>query len=731
MSGDETTNTESLKVDLEEALAFLQNLCGSGNWHLTAIAPDGAVRNRTFGPSERGSAADSISTNSGIRNIYVHVNPLKEGIKNVKAKKEHIAAAAYVHVDIDDADGLERLKAFAIRPTAVVASGGGYNAYWKLAEPLADIEVAESINRWHVQELNGDPAATDVSRILRVPGTMNLPNKKKLERGRVPVMAYVVEEMTDWNLTYPSVQFGKVELSKSASKGRVLTSKKVSEVAEVAVRDLPEGLDERLVRVALTGDDSERPRGKEDARYPSRSEAVFAVACGLGRAGLSAEEIAGVLINPALGISASILEKRSPKDEALRQATKALLAIGDDWPDGVQPKTGIPNSGFQNTQAAILRLGIVCRFDAYRNRMTVSGQVLQQFVGDYSDRISLFVRDLIGKHFGFDPGNERTNDSIVNLCSLNMFDPVRDYLDSLKWDGVGRINEFLTNFCGADDSAYTKAVSAITLIAAVRRVRSPGIKFDTIPVWEGVQGSGKSTAIKILASPEFFSDQDILILDQKAQMEVMEGVWLYEIGELAGMRFTEVNKIKAFASRSTDKARPAYGRVAENRPRRGILIGTTNDDEYLKDETGNRRFWPVATDKIDLPAITEARDQLWAEAAAREAKGESITLPETLWVEAAIEQAKRVSPDPWSDTLASIKGIVLNGREIIATQYLLTQVLNIRSIENNNYLGKRLARVMRGLGWNGSETLTFRYGHKAKGYWRTSTKEDDPAEEPI
>jgi Virulence-associated protein E/RepB DNA-primase from phage plasmid len=731
MSSDETTNTECLKVDVEEALDFLQNLCGSGNWHLTAIIPDGAVRNRTFGPSERGAAADSISTNSGIRNIYVHVNTLKEGIKNVKAKKEHIAAAAYVHIDIDDADGRERVKAFAIPPTAIVASGGGYNAYWKLTEPLADIEAAESINRWLVQELNGDSAATDVSRILRVPGTMNLPTKKKLERGRVPVMAHVVKEMTDWTLAYPAEQFGKVELPKSASKGKGLISKKVSEVAEVAVRDLPDVLDERLVRVALTGDDPERPRGKEDARYPSRSEAVFAVACGLGRAGLSAEEIAGVLINPALGISASILEKRNPRDEALRQATKALLAIGDDWPDGVQPKTGIPNSGFQNTQAAILRLGIVCRFDVYRNRMTVSGQVLQQFVGDYSDRISLFVRDLIGKHFGFDPGNERTNDSIVNLCSLNMFDPVRDYLDSLKWDGVSRINKFLIKFCGADDSVYTEAVSAITFIAAVRRVRSPGIKFDTIPVWEGVQGSGKSTAIKILASSEFFSDQDLLALDQKAQMEVMEGVWIFEICELAGMRHTEVNKIKAFASRSTDKARPAYGRVAEIRPRRGILIGTTNDDEYLKDETGNRRFWPVATDKIDLPAIAAVRDQLWAEAAIREANGESITLPETLWVLAAVEQAKRVSPDPWADTLTSIKGIVLNGREIIATQYLLTQVLNIRSIENNNYLGKRLARVMRGLGWNGSETLTFRYGQKAKGYWRTSTLEDDPAEDPI
>jgi hypothetical protein len=731
MSSDEKINTEPPKVDVEEALTFLQNLCGSGNWHLTAIIPDGAVRNRTFGPSERGAAADSIITNSGIRNIYVHVNPLKEGIKNVKAKKENIFAAAYVHLDIDDADGLERLKAFAILPTAIVASGGGYNAYWRLAEPLADTGVAESINRWLVQELNGDPAATDVSRILRVPGTINLPNKKKLERGRVPVMARVVQEMTDWSLAYSAEQFGKVEFAKSTAKSKVLTSKKVSEVAEVAVRDLPEGLDERLVRVALTGDDPERPRGKENARYPSRSEAVFAVACGLGRAGLPAEEIAGVLLNPALGISACILEKRSPRDEALRQATKALLAIGDDWPDGVQPKTGIPNSGFQNTQAAILRLGIVCRFDVYRNRMTVSGQVLQQFVGDYSDRISLFVRDLIGKNFGFDPGNERTNDSIVHLSTLNAFDPVRDYLDSLKWDGVARINEFLTKFCGADDSEYTKAISAITLIAAVRRVRSPGIKFDTIPVWEGVQGSGKSTAIKILASPEFFSDQDILILDQKAQMEVMEGVWLYEIGELAGMRHTEVNKIKAFASRSTDKARPAYCRVAENRPRRGILIGTTNDDEYLKDETGNRRFWPVATDKIDLPAIAEARDLLWAEAAAREAKGESITLPETLWVLAAAEQAKRVSPDPWVDTVANAKGMVVNGREILATQYLVAEVLNIRNIENSNYIGKRLARVMRGLGWNGPETLTFQYGHKAKGYWRTSAKEDDPADDPI
>ena len=730
MSDDENKKIE-LQVDVDEALAFLQNLCGDGDWHLTAIIPDGKIKNRTFGPLERGTAADSIRANSGIRNIYVHVNPLKDGVKNAKAKKEHIAAAAYAHVDIDDADGLERLKGFYLRSTAVVASGGGYNAYWKFDVPVIDLELVECINRWLVQELKGDRAATDVSRILRVPGTMNLPNKKKLERGRTPVLARVVTEMTDWSIVYNVTQFGKVDAWKPSVKASPAIFKVDSVVADIEARELPERLDGRIVQVAITGDDPERPRGKENARYPSRSEAVFAVACALGRLELPLEEIAGVLLNPKLGISASIREKRSPRDEALKQATKALLAVGKDWPDGVQPKTGIPNGGFQNTQAAVLRLSIACRYDVYRNRMTVGGQVLQQFAGDYSDRISLFVRDLIGKTDGFDPGNEKTNDAIVNLCTLNMFDPVRDYLDSLKWDGMARIDEFLVKFCGTEDTPYNRAISGLTFIAAVRRVRSPGIKFDTIPVWEGEQGSGKSTAIKILASPEFFSDQDLLALEQKAQMEVMEGVWLYEICELAGMRYTDVNKIKAFASRSVDKARPAYGRVAELRPRRGIMIGTTNDDEYLKDGTGNRRFWPVATGKFDLPAIAEARDQLWAEAAAREAKGESIVLPEGLWLAAAVEQAKRVAPDPWADVLSNVTGWVSNGRELIATGYLLTEVLNLRSSENTNYVAKRLARVMRGLGWSGPDTQSFPHGRKAKGYWRPIDPQNDPVEEPI
>lgn len=709
-----------------EALEFLEGLHPGEDWHLTAILPDGPIRNRTFGPDEREAAAEAIQANIGHRNIYVHVNRVKPGISNVKAKKEMIEAAVYVHIDIDDAQGLERLHAFNLPPTAVVLSGGGYNAYWKLAEPLTDLDQAESINRWLVQQLDGDRAATDVSRILRVPGTLNLPTKTKRERGRVEVRAQLLRDMTDWTRTYDIGQFGHTDTSKPLPRDESTRLRsEPSPPLTIEPRPLPEGLDERIAQVARIGDDPKRPRGRPNARYPSRSEAVFAVACALGRSGRSIEDIAGILLNPELGVSASIREKRNPEAEAIRQATKAMLAVGNDWPDGCNTKSDTPLRGFLNTQTAILRLGISCAFDIFRNRMTISGKALPQDLSNISERVTIFIRDLICKTYGFDPANEMTRDALVNLCSQNTFDPVCDYLDSLIWDGVPRINGFLTNFAEAEDSDYTRAVSSIIFIAAVRRVRSPGVKFDTIPVLEGDQGTGKSTLIKILASPEFFSDQDLLALDQKAQMEIMEGVWLFELCELAGIRFADVNKVKAFASRSVDKARPAYGRVAEERPRRGIMIGTTNDDQYLKDETGNRRFWPVATGAIDLESIAAERDQLWAEASAREAKGEGITLSPRLWPAAAVEQGKRVAADPWQEALEHVQGWAHNGREMIATSTLLGDVLNIPGGQYDTIKAKRLARAMKALGWHGPDTLTLSSGRKAKGYWRLTQRPDE------
>lgn len=711
--------------EVAEAIAFLQGLHNAGDWHLTAITPDGPVINRSFDPDESGAAAEFIRAHSGRRNLYVHVNRLKLRVRDRKAKKEDVALAEYVHVDIDDPAALSWLREFHLPPTAVVASGGGYNAYWKLAKPLADLDMVESINRWLVGGLDGDRAAIDVSRILRVPGTMNLPTRKKLERGRVPVMARVVDEMTDWSRSYEPDQFGRDASSNVPSKTAQEGVAGATASAKLEARDLPAALDDRIAAVARLGDDPERPRGSKNARYPSRSEAVFAVACALARMGKNASEIAGVLINPALGISGAILEKKRPAEEALRQAHKAILAVGDAWPDGCHSKSHTPLRGFQNTQAAILRLGLICRFDVFRNRLNVSGAELQQFEGAISDKAVLFIRDLVHKKFGFDPGTEMTWDALQTLCTQSSFDPICDYLASLRWDGAPRIETFLIDFAGAENSRYVRAISEIFLVAAVRRARQPGVKFDTILVLEGEQGTGKSSLLKILAGEAFYSDMDILALDQKAQMEVMEGVWIYEIGELAGMRNAEVNKVKAFASRAVDKARPAYGRHAELRPRRGILVGTTNDDQYLRDETGNRRFWPVRTTVIDLEAVKMLRDQLWAEAAVRDADGKNIVLAEELWPLAAVEQAKRVPPDGWRELLEDFTGWAFRGREQVTTRHLLDEVLKIPPHQIDQFKTRRLGRVMRGLGWEGPVTLTLKNGQKAKGYWRLTERPDE------
>src|SRR5260221_258545 len=163
----------------------------------------------------------------------------------------------------------------------------------------------------------------------------------------------------------------------------------------------------------------------------------------------------------------------------------------------------------------------------------------------------------------------------------------------------------------------------LVLIAAVRRARRPGTKFDQILTLEGPEGLNKSTAIKVLAGEENFSDTTILGMSDKQQMENVRGVWLYEIADLSGIKRAEVEAVKAFASRTSDKARPAYGRCVVDQPRRCVFFATTNERTYLKSQTGNCRFWPVQVGNIDIESLQRDRDHLWAEAAYYEKQGAS------------------------------------------------------------------------------------------------------------
>ena len=339
------------------------------------------------------------------------------------------------------------------------------------------------------------------------------------------------------------------------------------------------------------------------------------------------------------------------------------------------------------------------------------------------------LRHMIIEHFGFDSGKEPTRDAAETLAIQNPFHPIRDYLDSLRWDGEPRLDRWMTTYLGAEDTPLNTAIGRVMLIAAVRRVRDPGIKFDTILVLEGEQGVGKSSAIRVLARSENFSDQNILTLDPKTQMELLEGIWIYELCELEGLSRAETSKVKAFASRSVDQGRPAYGRFKETRPRQCVFIGTTNEDKYLRDMTGNRRFWPVTAGKIDLEALQRDRDQLFAEASHREEKGESLVLPEELWPVAQTEQEARLEDDPWIDILSELHPSNLDqvaGMVRVASGHLLEFPLGLEPNRQQQFHTTRLAAVMRKLGWHGPAPVKLEDGKVVRGYQRPITDWGDP-----
>jgi predicted P-loop ATPase len=214
--------------------------------------------------------------------------------------------------------------------------------------------------------------------------------------------------------------------------------------------------------------------------------------------------------------------------------------------------------------------------------------------------------------------SDRDLKSAVTLSAdSHAFHPVREYLSGQKWDGVPRVEALFSKYFGAPDDAYTRSVSRMMMTGAVTRIFEPGHKFDFAVILEGVQGRGKSSFIAVLAR-HWFAELEGEFADTKAMIELMQGAWILEIPELSGFSRADVRSIKAFISRQRDRARLAYARRAGEFPRQCIFIGSTNDDTYLRDDTGGRRFWPVAcqVSEIDIAELEREVDQLWAEACA-------------------------------------------------------------------------------------------------------------------
>ena len=246
-------------------------------------------------------------------------------------------------------------------------------------------------------------------------------------------------------------------------------------------------------------------------------------------------------------------------------------------------------------------------------------------------------------------GIEKIMDAFTNVCTENSFHPIKKYLNSLEWDGVERLDTLLIDYLGAQDTEYVRAVTRKMFAAAVARIYRPGTKFDNMLIITGAQGIGKSTLLSKMGKA-WFSDS-IEELKGKDTTEGLLGRWIIEISELDAMKKSEVETIKKFLSKTTDIFRIAYGRRSDEYKRQCVFFGTTNSDDFLKDRTGNRRFWPVDTKhgiiiKDVFKDLDNEVDLLWAEAKARYEAGEELFLSGELAKAAEAEQEAHMEVDP-------------------------------------------------------------------------------------
>lgn len=365
-------------------------------------------------------------------------------------------------------------------------------------------------------------------------------------------------------------------------------------------------------------------------------------------------------------------------------------------------KNGRIEPNYRNTQRAFEWANLEPGYDELSHLPVLRSKTLpwKEVGREINDDLLRIARAWVITQFNFEPSRENVSEVLRTLAFQKPFNPIVEYLDSLMWDGVPRVDSLFPSYFGSSNGAYERAVGRKFMLAAVRRARSPGTKFDTVPIIEGSQGAGKTSALRILGGA-WHSDAELGRVDGKDAAGLLHGVWIMELGELTSMSRTEVDILKAFVSRCEDRYRPAYGTATKTFDRRCVFVGTTNSSSYLRDMTGNRRYWPIKAEQVDLEALKKDRDQLWAEASVLEAFGETLVLPSELWSVAADRQGDRLVTDPWLD---AIRGFV-ERKERVSARAIFEEALLQPISRNSQADAKRVAGIMASLGYTHKKSM--------------------------
>lgn len=409
----------------------------------------------------------------------------------------------------------------------------------------------------------------------------------------------------------------------------------------------------------------------------------------------------------------------SLEDEEYRAA---MIADGQDWQKQLQKSgNGAIKPTIFNAHLCVkwsLEAHQWLAFDEFLGEPVVTGDTPWARINRaWDDNDTLQARLRLNSLHSIDFGSQLVHDAVEAVARDHSFHPVRKYLQGLVWDQVPRLDTWLHRYLGADETKggdcrlYLKLAGAWWLIGAVARVMRPGCRMDNVLIFEGRQGAYKSTALSILAG-EWFLDTPIVIGDKDAY-QALRGKWIIELAELDSLNKAESTKAKAFFSSPKDTYRPSYGRRPVDVLRQCVFGGTTNEDSYMRDGTGNRRYWPVEIDAIQIKELRRDRDQLWAEAFARFNAGERW------WPDGddrdafEAQQALRLIPDPWEAAidawLAQPEIAMQARRDGVTTFEVLRSACKVdegRMDERSQQM--RVAKALKGLGLKKRESKSGR-----------------------